>query len=893
MFIHVWKLLLFLILLLPFVSSQSTRSTPMPSILPLALKSPYFHAWTYNINVSSTWPGFWDGSILGWEGMVRIDNHAYQWLGSANIFPDIIDTANLTDRQITPTKTIFTYIVGPAQLTATFLSPIERSDPIKQSMPLTYVMLDLNFTDGLKHDVQVYMDISGEWLTPDTSDIITWSTHSVGTSSSSFHEIQRTMPQAFVEAQGGDRAQDMTAVIGALLTDHVSVVAAGDRTSRGQFITSGNVTPATFTPPAQMGPPYWPVFTVVQDLGNISSTSSPIVFALGVYRNPSILLTTTTSTGKTQNQIRAPLFAASLGSTSDVMDAFLPEFWYAKLRADDVDSLIFNATGNISEPYKDLLSLAARQTMASTELTIANGTDGKWNMSDIKMFMKDVGVSSRVNPVEKIYASFPFFLFINSTYAGQLLSPLLEVQDVSTNDQAFAARDLGQNYPRANGTSVKHDQPVEHTSSMLIMTYAHARMSGDGTLISRHYLLLRKWAEYLVTSTMSPPDSSTVDGATYANSTNLVIKGIIALKAMSEISNAVSLTDDANHYSKLASTFMDQWTSFTQTSSNDGHLPLSLGGGNSSSWALMYNLYADKLLNTSLIDEQIFQNQAQFYQSLLSQSPGGLPLDSTSGVASVAWSLFTAATISNTTIRNNLISSVHDQFFKQQANDRRPFPVNYNIDGSDMQGDGDASPAVGAIFAPLALSLTPAQSITVPPFTPPTPTPTISEKHRSIAGPVAGGVVGGIALLLLATLGVFCLRRRAQTDAPYVEAFTTKPKIITYEDLTLASEGSTSPPQMEQGEGSLSPRPPGVSEKTGYVLAPNQSLVINATSASPDTSESERIGTSGGIGARSNPENQVSATEVQGLRSEVEILRQFMQQLQEERIEAPPSYVTT
>ena len=78
------------------------------------------------------------------------------------------------------------------------------------------------------------------------------------------------------------------------------------------------------------------------------------------------------------------------------------------------------------------------------------------------MFMKDIGDSkyvsdclltmtvwltylcSWVNPVEIVYASFPFFLFINSTYAGQLLSPLLEFQDTPYYNQAYAARDIGE-----------------------------------------------------------------------------------------------------------------------------------------------------------------------------------------------------------------------------------------------------------------------------------------------------------------------------------------------------------------------------------------------------------------------------------------------------------------
>lgn len=43
-------------------------------------------------------------------------------MGVSGTFPD---TANVTSRQITPTQTVFNYVAGPAQLTATFLSPIE------------------------------------------------------------------------------------------------------------------------------------------------------------------------------------------------------------------------------------------------------------------------------------------------------------------------------------------------------------------------------------------------------------------------------------------------------------------------------------------------------------------------------------------------------------------------------------------------------------------------------------------------------------------------------------------------------------------------------------------------------------------------------------------------
>jgi hypothetical protein len=43
--------------------------------------------------------------------------------------------------------------------------------------------------------------------------------------------------------------------------------------------------------------------------------------------------------------------------------------------------------------YSDLISLAIRQVLSSTELTIAKGSDGAFNTSDVMLFMRDVDES--------------------------------------------------------------------------------------------------------------------------------------------------------------------------------------------------------------------------------------------------------------------------------------------------------------------------------------------------------------------------------------------------------------------------------------------------------------------------------------------------------------------
>ena len=58
-----------------------------------------------------------------------------------------------------------------------------------------------------------------------------------------------------------------------------------------------------------------------------------------------------------------------------------------------MDNMITQAASNISSQYVDLVSLAASQTFGSIEISVSKGSDGDWNTSDVKIFMKDMGNS--------------------------------------------------------------------------------------------------------------------------------------------------------------------------------------------------------------------------------------------------------------------------------------------------------------------------------------------------------------------------------------------------------------------------------------------------------------------------------------------------------------------
>lgn len=108
--------------------------------------------------------------------------------------------------------------------------------------------------------------------------------------------------------------------------------------------------------------------------------------------------------------------------------------------------------------FVDLHILNLRQTIGSLEFTTSNYGQ-PLSIDDVRVFMKDVGYSRsdspvcadvssiffhrRTSPVEILYASFPAFLFLNTTLAGKLLEPLLEFQASPLYKNGYAAPDLG------------------------------------------------------------------------------------------------------------------------------------------------------------------------------------------------------------------------------------------------------------------------------------------------------------------------------------------------------------------------------------------------------------------------------------------------------------------
>jgi hypothetical protein len=103
------------------------------------------------------------GQILGWTGLVRVDNETFTWMGA----PINIPSANQTAYECTSTRSIFTIEVDDKViLKATFLSPLTPNDLKRQSLVFFYMNVEVSSLDGSNHDVQIYTDVSaGKYTT--------------------------------------------------------------------------------------------------------------------------------------------------------------------------------------------------------------------------------------------------------------------------------------------------------------------------------------------------------------------------------------------------------------------------------------------------------------------------------------------------------------------------------------------------------------------------------------------------------------------------------------------------------------------------------------------------------------------------------------------------------
>jgi hypothetical protein len=91
----------------------------------------------------------------------------------------------------------------------------------------------------------------------------------------------------------------------------------------------------------------------------------------------------------------------------------LDNFDSALQTAEKFDASIVTAGSQYSSQYTDLLVLSARQVFGSLDITLSTNTNGRFNMTDVRIFMKNMGgagsdqeyifLSSTPRPIQRDY----------------------------------------------------------------------------------------------------------------------------------------------------------------------------------------------------------------------------------------------------------------------------------------------------------------------------------------------------------------------------------------------------------------------------------------------------------------------------------------------------------
>jgi hypothetical protein len=666
-----------------------------PPAVALAVRGPYLSTWLPATTLPGTWPQFWTGHITAMAGIIRVDGVSYLFMGAPAI-PLPVPNGNSgsqstvsgferavqqTALEVTATRSRFHLKGGGVALVAEFFSPVEPGDLRRQSIPMSYIVLTVQSSDGAAHDVQVYLDISGEWTSGDVGQVINWAPYA--DSSIRAWTVQLSNAQPLTEQ--GQLAAWGSVVLSTPVASGLSYQSGQDIVVRSGFVANGSL-PDTNDTNYRAISNNWPVFAFCRDLGQVGGSAVTVPLAIGQVRSPAV--------GYLGQDLK-PLWSSYFSGWQDMAGFFHADLAAASSRADKLDGRINgDATSAGGRGYAGLCTIALRQAYGGTEL-VAGPSGQPW------AFLKEISSDGNVSTVDVVYPASPAWIYADPAYLGLLLEPLLAYAETGGWPKTFAEHDLGSSYPVAAGhnNGQEEDMPVEETGNMLIMTAAYVKQAPS--FAAAHYKILKQWADYLVANLPDPGFQNQTDdfAGSIAHSVNLAVKGIIAVGAMAQIATAAGNSADAAYYQGKARQFIGYWVTNAQDPSGK-HLDLTYNGsgGGNGTWGTTYNGYADRLLGTGLIPASVLAEQAAWYASVSNEF--GLPLQVPHSYAKSDWEMWTAAWLSGYPISQQLIDRVYT--YANTTPSRVPFSDLYDTI-NDQQVGFQARPVQGGIFALLTL----------------------------------------------------------------------------------------------------------------------------------------------------------------------------------------------
>ncbi|OJD12020.1 hypothetical protein AJ78_07323 [Emergomyces pasteurianus Ep9510] len=682
--------------------------------------------------------------------------------------------------------TNLTYSIAPPQsgasteplyITISFLSPITPSSTLRQSIPAAYVTV---FVEGTRN-VNIYMDMNGQWVSGHRGARIVWDFERIipddGGPRLNRWRVRRETEQLLTEHN--DRSEWGSLYITA--PEGVRYESGTSALLRKRFArteTLQNVNDEIFRPIMDEEPVF--AFSKSFSLNETSCSATgcdenvaslmqdKVTFTIAHIQDPVVQYAA--ARGLTMMK---PLWQSWFRDVNHLLSFHYSDFQNASTLASSYsDQLEIDAFLSGAEDYVDIVALSARQVLGATSFS---GT-----AENPILFLKEISSNGNFQTIDVIFPSFPFFLYTNPRWLAYLLEPLIEHMLSGQYPNTYAMHDLGTHFPNATGHPDGRDEymPVEECGNMLIMGLAVVNSlrypaknsfipsgntnddkdvglfpltdlessNGIGKLdsawaltpdagdkaqkwVERSYKLWKQWTGYLVEFSLLPENQlSTDDFAGWlALQTNLALKGIIGINAMSGLAAVVGNKEDSAYYKNISDTYVAKWEEYG-FSRDKTHAKLSYDWFGS--WTTLYNLYADSLLcfhlegssgensgidrddpqkpldppkkdrDGGFVPRRVYERQSKWYHYV--RQKYGLPLDSRHLYTKTDWEFFSMA-VSSKSVRHEILQSVA-KWLNETATDR-PFTDLHNTEGNGgFPGPNFfARPVIGGHFAFLAL----------------------------------------------------------------------------------------------------------------------------------------------------------------------------------------------
>ncbi|KAJ5092801.1 hypothetical protein N7456_008662 [Penicillium angulare] len=754
-------------------AAVTTASALAPPVLPLIVRNPYLSTWLGDAREApwAKWPMFYTGEEIGLAVLAHVPSQGAVYplvgkpqdsLGSDGGFkvkyPEYLghnydaSTTNLTYRVDVESST-------PLEITVSFLSPITPTSTLRQSIPASYVTIDVKG----EVDVNIYIDIDGRWVSGDAGSRINWNWDTVNVENQkdkkpSLQRWQIMRENEALLSEINDRAEWGTLhFTGPTNAQYESGEAGNVRRKFASAGTLGNENDKDFRAIRDRSPVF--AFSKSFSLGRTSAkTSDSVTFTIALIQIPVVQYAS--ARGLT---LMRPLWESWFPTTEELLTFHYNDHAAAgSLAANYSEQVADDAYLSGADDYVDIVALSARQVMGATTFS---GTP-----ENPILFLKEISSNGNFQTIDVIFPAFPFFLYTNPRWLAYLLEPLIEHMLSGQYPNSYAMHDLGTHFPNATGHPDGNDEymPVEECGNILIMGLAIANSLqyeesseassmwstqgsassgyttedssvfplndlqafsgvthqdgkwGGGVVgknlaekwVKRSYRLWKQWTGYLVEFSLEPANQlSTDDFAGWlALQTNLALKGIVGINAMSKLAELTGHDSDASYFKDIADKYIAKWEELGM--SRDGsHAKLAYDWYGS--WTTIYNLYADAQLcfhldgaddssNESLgfVPRHIYQKQSVWYHYV--RQKYGLPLDSRHLYTKTDWEFFSMA-VASKPVRSEILESVA-RWVNETVTDR-PF-----TDLHQTEGDGNfpgpnffARPVIGGHFAFLAL----------------------------------------------------------------------------------------------------------------------------------------------------------------------------------------------